>query len=214
MSVRIPVVGYLTQSPLNTWFSGYEPVQWVALHTVNQVLEALAANRVDYLAIEPEAAESLTWWATMLAAAERMGVTPVILLKAPALGAWQLKPWRPDTDRRWKDCVQLGVEPREVWHLGNRTVLPDRLFQLLHALVSRPDQLHTRETLNQDAEQWGWPAWSDEQLRAAIHRLRQLLGREHIQSVRPHSYRWVSCVRSPNGAEASCDPQTSCQPSS
>ena len=84
--------------------------------------------------------------------------------------------------------LEIDLARDQVRKAGAPVVLTSKEWALLRVMASRPDRIHTRETL-QDAL-YGFDSETDSNtLEVFVSRLRRKLGREYIQTLRGLGYR-------------------------
>lgn len=87
----------------------------------------------------------------------------------------------------WRE-IELDVAMREVRKAGKPIPLSRREFAVLHVLIERPGQIHSRARLEERLYGWDEEVGSNA-VEVHVHNLRSKLGRELIETVRGEGYR-------------------------
>ncbi len=170
----------------------HQSVLWI--ETINQLLESISTRRIDHLILDPVWMEEPVWWPAILQALALTKIPWSMFL--PLLNDVQI--WdvaaepRPMAQDPWPLCVCLG-QGGQSWHGDQEIHLSPQLKELLEVMAAEPNQLISLDGINRRRLERGEEIMSGVSLRVHLHTLRNLIGPEHLVTVRRLGYRWVNC---------------------
>ncbi len=172
------------------------PVRWLTMESESQIFAQLRRPAVDALALELRWLENTAWLSAILEEAVQASL-PIIMLSEYTKRQWLFvtSDGNPLALCPIENlgCVRVDFPTRQLFHHGIAVPLPWRSLQLL-ALLGQGTAAYTLDALNTVSDEVGWPQWTEQTIKAAVHQIRRVLGDSHVQTLRRHGYAFVPCI--------------------